>query len=57
MTTPSTHVTITDDMADRAQRAWHEFVWGPDEPLSARDIGITRQAWKTALRAALEGEA
>lgn len=43
---------VTDERADAAQIAFHEFVFGPDEPLTARDIGITRQAWKVALEAA-----
>jgi hypothetical protein len=43
---------ITDEAADAANQAWHDFVWGPDEPLSQRDLGITRQAWKVAIEAA-----
>lgn len=43
---------ITDAMADAANQEWHDFVWGPEEPLSQRDLGITRQAWKAALEAA-----
>lgn len=43
---------VTDEQADAAQIAFHEYVFGPDEPLTARDIGVARQAWKVAIQAA-----
>ncbi|HWU30213.1 MAG TPA: hypothetical protein VN041_14110, partial [Microbacterium sp.] len=43
----------TDAQADAAQKAFHEFTFGPDDDfLTPRRMGITRQAWKAALRAA-----
>lgn len=43
----------TDSQADAAQKAFHEFTFGPDDDfLTPRRMGITRQAWKVALRAA-----
>ncbi len=47
-------VEIPDGVADRAQVAFHEFVFGQGAPLTARDLGVMRQAWKVALRAAKE---
>jgi hypothetical protein len=41
-------------MIEAAQDAFNEFVWGDEFPLTRRDKGITRQAWKCALEAALE---
>lgn len=46
------HGPITDEEADRANQAFHDYVWGPEEPLTKRDLSITRQAWKCALEAA-----
>jgi hypothetical protein len=43
---------ITDAQADAANQAWHDYVWADAPPLSRRDLGITRQAWKAALEAA-----
>lgn len=48
---------VTDDMADRAAQAFHEFTWGPEEPLTRRELAIVRQAWKHALTEALKEEA
>lgn len=45
---------ISDEMADRANQALHEFMWGDEEPLSRRDLGIMRQSMKYALKTALE---
>lgn len=45
---------ITDEMADAANIALHEFLWGPEEPLTRRDFGIIRQGMKVAIAAALE---
>ncbi|MGN7978225.1 hypothetical protein ACTJJ4_11690 [Microbacterium sp. 22195] len=43
----------TDAQADAAQKAFHEFTFGPDDGfLTPRRMGVTRQAWKVALRAA-----
>lgn len=47
-------VEVTDEMADRAAQAFHEFVLGPEEPMTRRELGITRQAWKYALKEALK---
>jgi hypothetical protein len=44
---------VTDDMADRAAQAFHEFTLG-EEPLTRRELGIVRQAWKYALTEALK---
>ena len=44
---------ITDEMADAANIALHEFMWGPEEPLTRRDLGIIRQSMKVAIAAAL----
>jgi hypothetical protein len=44
---------VTDEQVDAAQDAFHEFTWGPGEaPLTRREKGITRQAWRVALEAA-----
>jgi len=43
---------ITDEMADAANIALHEFMWGPEEPLTRRDLGIIRQSMKVAIAAA-----
>lgn len=45
---------VTDEMADAASAAMHEFMWGTEEPPSRRDLGIIRQAMKVAIAAALE---
>lgn len=46
---------VTDKMADAAHLAYHDYVVGPTaEPLRARDLGVQRQAWLVAVRAALE---
>ena len=42
----------TDAQADAAAIAFHEFAVGDEFPLTRRDLGITRQAWKVALREA-----
>ena len=48
-------VSITDEQADAAQIAFHEFVFGLDvAPPTRRDLGIQRQAWKVAIEAALD---
>lgn len=44
---------VTDAMIEAAQEAMHDFTMGPDFPLTDRDKGITRQAWRVALKAAL----
>lgn len=46
-------IQVTAEMADRAQDAHHEYLFGNDDPLTERDKAITRQAWKVALEAAL----
>lgn len=47
-------MSITDEQADAAQIAFHEFVFGLDvAPPTRRDLGILRQAWKVAIEAAL----
>lgn len=44
---------VTDEQIEAAQDAFHEFVFGPrEQPLSPRERGITRQAWRVALEAA-----
>lgn len=45
---------VTDEMADAANIALHEVLWGPEEPLTRRDLGIIRQPMKVAIAAALE---
>lgn len=48
---------ITDEMVEAAQDAHHVFAFGPDEPpLTAREKGITRQAWRVALEAAAKAQ-
>lgn len=48
----------TDDEADAAQIAFHEFGHGYDEPpLTHRELGFTRMGWKAALKAAHEARA
>lgn len=49
--------SIPDDAIEAAQDAFHEFVLGPDEPLTKRDKGITRLAYRVAIHAALEAMA
>jgi hypothetical protein len=44
---------LTDAQVDAAQQAFHDFTWGPCEPLTRRELGITRQAWRVAILAAL----
>lgn len=44
---------IPDDAADRAQIAFHEFTFGDDEPMTQRELGIARRAWKVAIAEAL----
>ena len=46
--------TFTDEQADAANIAWHQFVFPQEEPPTPRDLGATRQAWKAALAAAWE---
>lgn len=43
-----------DEAVEAMQDAYHEFVFGPEEPLSSRDKGITKQAEKVSLLAALD---
>ena len=45
---------ITDEMVDAANAAMHEYVWGAEELLRRRDLGIIRQSMKAAIAAALE---
>lgn len=56
MTNPD---AVSDAMADEAQKAFHEFAFGPDPDfLTPRRLGISRQAWKVAIAAAISvGEA
>lgn len=50
-------LVVTDDMADQAAQAFHDYIRGPyAPPLSRRELGITRQAWKYALEEALKGD-
>lgn len=46
--------TIPDDVADEAQLAFHEFVWGAENWPTKRELGITRQAWKCAIAVAFD---
>lgn len=46
--------TIPDDVADAAQLAFHEFVWGAENWPTKRELGITRQAWKCAIAVAID---
>lgn len=47
--------TIPDEVADAAQIEHYEFVFGQDAvPLTRRQLGISRQAWKCAIAAALD---
>lgn len=46
--------SIPDDAIEAAQEAFHEFAFGPGEPLSKRDKGITRLAYRAEIHAALE---
>lgn len=49
---------VTEEMIEAAQEAYHDFVAGPDEPpLSHRQKGITRLAFRAALEAALAVQA
>lgn len=45
-----------DDEVDAAQIAMHEYIFGPEEPLTERDKSITRQAWRAALEATRDTE-
>lgn len=48
----------SDEAADRANLAFHEFCFGPGStPVPQRELGITRQAWKCALAAAVGEDA
>lgn len=42
----------TDEEADAANIAFHEYAGGWVDGPSRRELGITRQAWKVALIAA-----
>ena len=44
----------TDEEADAANIAFHEYAFGTYEPMTRRELGITRQGWKVALIAAHE---
>jgi len=44
---------VSDEVADAAARAWHEFAHGLEVPLTRRELGIMRLGWKAAVRAAL----
>lgn len=47
--------SIPDDAIEAAQDAFHEFAFGPlEEPLTKREKGITRLAYRAAIHAALE---
>lgn len=46
-------VTVTHEMADRAAQAFAVFASG--QKLSHRELGVGRQAWIVALKAALGG--
>lgn len=47
--------TIPDDVADAAHIEHYEFAFGPDaEPLTRRELGISRQAWKCAIAVAID---
>jgi hypothetical protein len=46
--------SIPDEVADAAQIEMHEFVGFDEEPLTRRQLGIARQAWKCAIAAALD---
>jgi len=46
--------TIPDDVADAAQIEHYEFVFGQDvQPLTRRQLGVSRQAWKCAIAVAI----
>lgn len=45
---------IPDEVADESQLAFHEFVWGPENWPTKRELGISRQAWKCALAVAFD---
>lgn len=52
MTDPN---TIPDEVADAANIAEYEFIYGQDaEHLTMRQLGISRQAFKVAIAAALD---
>lgn len=47
--------TIPDEVADAAQTEYHEFVFGQGaETLTRGRLGVSRQAWKCAIAAALD---
>lgn len=47
--------TIPDEVADAAQIEHYEFAFGSDaEPLTRRELGISRQAWKCAIAVAID---
>lgn len=46
--------SIPDEAIEAAQDAFHEFAMGPSEPLTKREKGITRLAYRAAIHAALE---
>ena len=46
--------SIPDDAIEAAQDAFHEFTFGLEEPLTKREKGITRLAYRAAIHAALE---
>lgn len=47
---------VSDAEIEVAQHAFHEFVHGDDEPLTAREKNITKNAWRVALTAAKEAK-
>lgn len=50
--------SIPDDAIEAAQEAFHEFASSPlEEPLTKREKGITRLAYRAAIHAALEAMA
>lgn len=47
--------SLPDDLADAAQIEHYEFVFGQDvQPLTRRQLGISRQAWKCAIAVAID---
>lgn len=46
--------TISDDVADESQLAFHEFVWGAENWPTKQELGISRQAWKCAIAVAID---
>lgn len=46
--------SISDDVADAAQIEFHEFIYGWEEPLTRRQLGFLRQAWKCAISVAVD---